>query len=192
MTSQWLPGLGAWVHPVSGGDAFPPAAWQILFITGMTVGYYRDTIRERFLTPNRKKLTWTLVILSVIMITVVTVQLSSFQFYNHESWDLYLWERHPLRFGRVLYFFLSASACYLLVQRASAKFKLIKTPFNALAVLGRNSLYAFLVHLGLAMVIGLVQIPPEQWFWMELIPVATVYLVYRMSLAQVGRKWIPN
>jgi len=63
---------------------------------------------------------WGLGIACALTILLVAVQTPTFQFYNHEAWDLFLWERHPLRLGRVLYFFLAVS-CVLSAYSSMAK-----------------------------------------------------------------------
>lgn len=192
---QWEPGLGRWVDPVSGGEAFPPLAWQGLFIPGLCVGYHSASIRSTLLTRYRRPLLWGLSLACVAMIVLVSVQTPTFQFYNHEAWDLALWERHPLRVGRVLYFFLSISAFYLLTQAWNywvGRRRLPEFPLRFLGTLGRNSLYAFLVHIGIAFVLGAFQISPERWLLLECVPVATVAAVYLLARYQVARRWIPN
>jgi hypothetical protein len=192
---QFEPGAGRWVHPISGGDAFPVFAWQALFIPGMAIGYHNSLIRSTLLAHHRAKLMWTLGIACAVTLLLVAVQTPTFQFYNHETWDLFLWERHPLRFGRVLYFLLAVSTFYLLIQawqNNSRRLHIPTFPLKVLETLGRNSLYAFLVHIAFAFGLGLLQIPPERWFALEVLPVVTVIGVYLMARYQVARRWIPN
>jgi hypothetical protein len=189
---QWDPGLGSWVSPLSGGDAFPPLAWQGLFIPGLILGYHHALVRTIFLARYRRTLMWGLGLACAATMILVSVQTPSFQFYNHEAWDLFLWERHPLRFGRVLYFLVSVSAFYLMAQAWWYRSRLPRFPLNALALLGRNSLYSFLVHLVFAFAAGALVFPPERWPLMEIVPVVSIAGVYLMARYQVGRRWIPN
>src|SRR5207253_2460593 len=110
---QWEPGLGSWAHELSGGEAFPPLAWQVLFVGGLCVGYHQGLIRSTVLERYRTGLRWGLGIALAVLAFGVVIQSVGFQFYDHAAWDAYLWERHPLRMGRVLYFLLSVSAFYL-------------------------------------------------------------------------------
>jgi hypothetical protein len=193
--TQFEPGAGRWVAPISGGEAFPPLAWQFLFVPGLVIGYHSALIRSTILGPHRRRIMWALAAACVAMVVLVSVQTANFQFYNHEAWDLFLWERHPLRFGRVLYFFLAIATFYLLAQAwlsAAHRLKLPRFPLDLLATLGRNSLYAFLVHLAFAFGFGLLQIPPERWLLLEAVPVASVFGIYVMARYQVARRWIPN
>lgn len=193
--TQFEPGAGRWVDPISGGEAFPPLAWQILFVPGIVIGYHSALIRSTILNRHRKWMTWALAAVCAAVAAFVWVQTPTFQFYNHEAWDLFLWERHPLRFGRVLYFFLAISTFYLLAQgwlAAARRIKLPRFPLDVLSTLGRNSLYAFLVHLGFAFAFGLLDIPPDRWLLLEALPVAAVAGVYLMARYQIGRRWIPN
>lgn len=193
--TQFDPGAGRWVHPLSGGEAFPLLAWQALFIPGMVVGYHHALIRFTILDPHRRRIMWGLAAACGVVLVLVAVQTPTFQFYNHEAWDLFLWERHPLRFGRVLYFFLAISTCYLLVQAwigSIHRLKLPRFPLRLLDTLGRNSLYAFLVHLAFAFGFGLLQVSPDRWLLLEIVPLASVLGVYLMARHQVARRWIPN
>jgi len=166
-----------------------------LFVPGLMIGYHSALIRSTILQAHRRKLMWALAAACVTMIVLVSVQTSTFQFYNHEAWDLFLWERHPLRFGRVLYFFVSISAFYLLAQAVitvSHRARFPRFPLHVLETLGRNSLYAFLVHLFFAFGFGLLQIPPERWLLLEAVPIGSVLAVYFMARYQVARRFIPN
>jgi hypothetical protein len=189
---QWQPGLGSWAHELSGGEAFPVPAWQVLFVSGLCVGYHQALIRSMALDRYRPWLRWGLGIALTIVAFGVVIQSVGFQFYDHNAWDAFLWERHPLRLGRVLYFLLSVSAFYLLAQAWWTRKWLPRFPLQFLATLGRNSLYAFLVHLGIALWVTQYQIPLDQWIAVEAVPIATVAAVYLMARYQVARRWIPN
>lgn len=192
INTQYYPGAGRWADERSGSDAFPVLAWQILFIPGMVIGYHRAALRECAALRNRRRLGWSLAAALLAVVVIVSVQTPRFQFYNHEAWDLFLWERHPLRFGRVLYFLLSVSGAYLIVQAWLRTPRLPQFPMRVLETLGRNSLYAFLVHLFLALFVGALSIPSSSVVLPELLAIASLALVYAMSHYQVGRKWIPN
>ena len=192
LNCQYHPGAGRWADAVSGGEAFPVLAWQVLFIPGMAIGYNYSTLRDRVVSPHRGRLMWGLACATAAIALVVCVQTTSFQFYDHAAWDLFLWERHPLRFGRVLYFLLSVGAAYFVVQAWLRSRRLPQAPLAVLETLGRNSLYAFIVHLMLALCLGAVVVPPDRWLLSELMAVGAVGMVYVLSRYQVGRKWIPN
>ncbi len=190
--TQWEPGLGHWVLSSSGGDAFPPLSWQGLFIPGLCIGWYHHTIHAKILEPHRKAVTLAMGLVCIVILIIAAVQTATFQFYNHELWDLYLWERHPLRFGRLIYFMVSVSLFYLLAQWWLSKPKLPRFLFNVLATLGRNSLYAFIVHVILAFSISKWQPSPDRWILLESVPIGMILIVYLMAKYKVGRKWIPN
>lgn len=189
--TQFNPAFLTWGDPNLGGVAFPPVMWQVLFIAGMCIGYHSNLIRTTFLDKNRNAITWILGGLVLLMMVITLYHTPHFAFYSHSKWDLFLWQREPLRFGRVLYFMLSVSFFYLLIQRLQ-KLSFTKRVMNALSMLGRNSLYSFIVHLGIAFVVGALMMIATDRVSLELSPVFTVALVYFMAKYQFGRKFIPN
>lgn len=192
LVTQYRPGLGAWVHPSCGGDAFPVPAWQFVFFGGLYLGYHSSAIRDRLLAPRRRQ--WMLGLSALCLVTAIVVwaQTDTFGFYNHAAWDAFLWERHPLRLGRLVYFLVAAGAFYLLVQRGLSSSRALILPAGILATLGRNSLYAFLVHLGVVFTVRALPVPAGNALLLELTQIAAVFLVYLMARHQVGRQWIPN
>lgn len=192
LATQYQPGLGAWVHPSCGGDAFPVPAWQFVFFGGLVVGYHSGAIRARLLSPFRRQ--WLIGLSAVCALTAIVVwaQTDTFGLYDHSAWDAFLWERHPLRLGRLIYFAVAIGAFYLWAQRISASGRLLAAPLRALALLGKNSLYAFLAHLLVAFVLRALPIPADRWWAIELSSISGVVVVYLMARYQVARRWIPN
>jgi hypothetical protein len=190
--TQYQPGLGAMVHESSGGDAFPIPAWQGLFVPGLAVGYHHAVLRSGFLNRWRTLLTWTLGVTVAAAALIVGLQTESFQLYDHAAYDLLLWERHPLRLGRIAYFLVSVGAFYLLAQAWQRRRDLPQFPLRMLAVLGRNSLYAFIVHIAIAFWFASLRIPQENWLMLELLPVLAIALTYLLARYQVARRFIPN
>lgn len=190
--TQYEPGLGHWVHPSCGGDAFPVPAWQFVFLGGLCLGYQSHVIRDRLLSPRRRAWMLGLTALCAVTAVVVWVQTDTFGLYDHVAWDAFLWERHLLRLGRLAYFLVAVGAFYLLAQRALAWGRVFSWPSSILATLGQNSLYAFLVHLVVAFVARALPLTPCNWAAAELVPIAAVAAVYAMARYRVGRPWIPN
>ncbi len=190
--TQYQPHAGRLAHEISGGEAFPVLSWQFLFFVGLCVGYHQATLRNLLLVRYRAALRWALTAACVVVAVVVWVQTPNFAFYDHVRWDAYLWERHPLRFGRVLYFFLAISAAYLLVQHLLQSSVLASRVGGMLALLGRNSLYVFLVHLVPAAVVSMAALSSRHWMLVEAVTLGSWALVYLLAKHQVGRRFIPN
>jgi hypothetical protein len=188
---QYHPDAGNWLHE-SSANAFPPLFWQGLFVPGMCLGYHYHHIRDHLIAPRRKALLIGLTALTACIAIVVWVQTPSFAFYDHLRWDGVIWERHPLRLGRVAYFLVAISALYLLIQQAASRVRALRPPMEALALLGRNSLYAFLVHIVIAVPLAGLALQPSQWIIAEAVTAMTVAAVYLLARYQVGRPWVPN
>ncbi|MCX6358207.1 MAG: OpgC domain-containing protein [Armatimonadetes bacterium] len=187
--TQYQPGAFSIVHESSGGDAFPVAAWQFLFVLGMSGGYHVRWLRSTFVGPRRTAWRWGLGLACAALVIVVNVQTSGFEFYDHLRWDATLWERHPLRAGRVGYFLISIGAIYLTAQ-AAMRYSFLVRPLRAMALMGRNSLYCFLTHIVLAFpLVALLGVAPRLY---EFMPPIAVVIVYHLAKRQVGRPWIPN
>lgn len=187
--TQYQPGVLSLVHESSGGDAFPVVAWQFLFVLGMCGGYHVRWMRNRFVAPHRTAWRWGLGLACAALIIAVNVQTPAFQFYDHVRWDATLWERHPLRAGRVGYFLISIGAIYLAAQ-AATRYRFLLRPLRAMALMGRNSLYCFLTHIVLAFpFVALMGVAPRLY---EVAPPIAVAVVYQLAKRQVGRPWIPN
>ncbi len=189
--TQYDPGVGQWAAD-SVGNAFPPLAWQGLFVPGLCIGYHQATIRDRIIARNRKPLLLALSLSLAAILAIVWVQTPGFAFYDHARWDSVLFERHPLRLGRVAYFFAAIAALYLLVQFAHARIRPARPPLDALALLGRNSLYAFLVHIAISVPLTGTGLVEGNVVVAEAVTLLVVVSVYLMARYQVARRWIPN
>jgi hypothetical protein len=174
------------------GDAFPPLAWQGLFFPGMCIGYHYAFLRDRLVAPRRKLLLYCLAGLSAAVATAVWVQTPSFEFYDHARWDLTLWNRHPLRLGRVAYFMVSIAALYLLAQTALRRGRTLGSALQPLALLGRNSLYSFVTHIAIAVPLTGVVAVTRPGTLSEVTTALSVVVVYLLAKHQVGRPFIPN
>ncbi len=188
---QFRPDAFSFVH-ASCGDAFPPLAWQGLFFPGMAIGYHYSWVRDRLVAPYRRLWLYGLGALTLVTAVVVWVQTPSFEFYDHAQWDLALWNRHPLRLGRVAYFLVSIGALYLVVQAFLARATLLRRPFESLALLGRNSLYSFITHIMIALPVTHYAAGTRPGVAAEAVTALAVAAVYFMARYQVGRPLIPN
>ncbi len=188
---QYRPGTGAWVHE-SCGNAFPPLQWQGLFVPGLCIGYHYTLIRDHLIAPRRKVLMAGLAGLTVCIAVASWVQTPTFEFYDHARWDAILWHRHPLRLGRVAYFLISIAAMYLVIQLALARFRAARPALDGLALLGRNSLYAFVMHIAIAIPLTNLAIERAHWMIAEVVTALVVVTIYVLARHQVGRPWVPN
>lgn len=48
LLAQFVPALGAWPWPVANNDVFHAAPWQAAFVTGIVLGYHRAAVGRRF------------------------------------------------------------------------------------------------------------------------------------------------
>ncbi len=189
--TQWHPAFGTWNNPLTGRQAFPAVTWQALFIPGMVIGSNREALHRWVNGPKRRMIIWGIGLLAMLTALVILIPNPLFTVSDHIRWDLFVFQRHPLRFGRVIYFYIEIAAFYFAAQ-AWIKGRLPRLPIQFLSTLGRNSLYSFLIHLIIAMLLVAIFVPYQTGFMVNLIPILALWVIYWMADHQIGRRIIPN
>ncbi|MCL5283473.1 MAG: OpgC domain-containing protein [Armatimonadetes bacterium] len=189
--TQWHPAFGTWNDPLTGRQAFPAVTWQALFIPGMVIGSNRVALHRWVNGPKRRIILWGVGLLAGLTALVILVPTPLFTINDHMRWDLFIFQRHPLRFGRIIYFYIEIAAFYFAAQ-AWINGRLPRLPVQFLSTLGRNSLYSFLIHLVIAMVLAALFASYQTGLMGDIITIIALWIIYWMAEHQIGRRIIPN
>lgn len=145
---QYYPQQASIPWYVQGGDAFPLAAWQVLFVTGLVLGYHRSALADRLRWLPRHLYLVTLAVLFAVLISmslgegiwpVIVAQGEDFTSMVYGAF-----EKSSVGPGRIVAFAIVFQFAYLVVtmfwQPVRAAVGSILLP------LGQNALYAYTVH----------------------------------------------
>lgn len=121
--------------PLASETAFPLLAWQALFFLGLVVGWHQDRVRSR-LTGR-----------TGVAVVVLAVALEvGFVLLRTSDLRVAVFGRQALDPGRLLNVLVAVLVLYVVLGRLGPATAAVRF---ALEALGRNSLYVFLVHLPL-------------------------------------------
>jgi hypothetical protein len=179
-------------HETVRPQIFSLASWQLVFFSGMFLGYYRPELTERIWRPNRRWLIRTTIVLFTSMFLWVQLHRSIFAKF-HPGPDLPKWfyakEVHgPFLF---LYFLTFLVLAYLLIQFLQNR-NLLRKPIEWLSTIGRYSLYCFLLHLIFALTAQALQVDVKKGIMMEAVAVLSVAAIFLMAKYRVLGRIIPN
>ena len=149
---SWLAWLGYQVFPeqsglpwsISNNNLFQLAPWQVLFFTGMVVGYHRD--RVRWALPSSAQ--WLLLLLASLGMLGLLLVFSSDQAFALDVQER-LFSKSDVRVGRLLASTIVFSFAFLLTTRLWVP---IQRGLGWLLLpLGQHALYAYTAHVVLAL-----------------------------------------
>ena len=190
---QIRPDLLNLVEPRSGSVAFYWAAWQLLFVLGLVIGWHRD--KFRVLLRGRGRLLSLVVSLPILTCGLIFAQLDAHKLLERSRLplpQLYSgFDKPTLGILQLIYFLSSLVPGYLFLRWLYYSHFGEKI-LGLFAMLGRLSLYCFLVHLGYTLLIRAFVTEtwtPVQQEWVTLFGLA---LVAFMAKFQILRRWIPN
>ena len=167
--SQVSPGLTTMPWPILGNYLFELSAWQVLFFSGLVVGYRRDRLPALGGWATRLALLATglgtvLLIAAYFIIDPPTdLMLPPFAigspiYHEVRLWlQYYVFSRVDLRLGRILASAVTFSFLFLFVTHAWSTVKRIVGWL--LLPLGQHALYAYTAHIAIVAVIAVVITP---------------------------------
>ena len=127
--------------------SFPILAWQLLFVNGLVMGYYRENIKEFFGRWAKWKLYVPLIIsfVALLALGVTWIYARAFDSNADLTWFLgEMFEKLSLRPGRVLAFLIFFQVFFLaLTYFWEPLRKALGWLFNPI---GQNSLYVYILH----------------------------------------------
>ncbi len=154
---QWYPSQATVPWMATNVNYFPVSAWQVIFVNGLVIGYYRDAV-SRVLA--RVPIHLVLAVFGLGMAFLILVQrghntgrLAGWPIVGHLAgeWYLLLFDKPNLALGRLVAFVILAGFSYSLV---TAYWVPIRRALGWLLLpLGTNSLRAYGVHLIMIVVV---------------------------------------
>jgi hypothetical protein len=191
--AQWSPSLLRIVDLRFSEEAFRLAAWQLLFVTGLCLGYHRRKIaNEVWPAWKRWILPFCLCCYGSVFLLEAADKLHLF------GWDPIspaieaAWFSRPsLRIGRLLAFASANLLAYLLIRRLRAR-GLLARSLQWLITLGTHSLYCFLAHFILLLALLSLQFNKLSPGLRDVAIVLVVITIYSMAKHRILRSVIPN
>ncbi len=175
-----------------GDEAFRLPAWQVLFIFGLSLGFYRRKIVAVW--PAWKNWIIPLCLCCYCAVFVIeTIHRLSLFGWNPVSpaIEAAYFGRSSLRPIRLLAFASANLLTYLLLRRVCKR----ETPLRCLlwlSTLGRNSLYCFIAHFGLLLMFYMLGIAGWSPIWHDFAIVLILITIYNMAKHHILSQIIPN
>ncbi len=162
---QFFPDSLIWPWPIADNNLFAVAAWQALFIAGLTLGYHQSRLPTLGSRATRTGLIVTGVAMAGLVLLFAFMALVAGQARNPGSalaslqsarlWlEEYAFSKVDLRPGRLIAAVIVFSFLFLLVSRYW--FAIRRAAGWVLIPLGQHALYAFTAHIVLAGLAGLI------------------------------------
>lgn len=181
--------------------AFPLLAWQVLFVHGVVVGYYRREVLEFFTSAMGRVLVAMCVVLSILFILFSLnhpldkmpdwAKLSVIPPEVFEGWYQNFFLKYNLGPGRLLNNFVLLITIYALLTVA---WKPIDRALGWLFIpLGQESMYVFFMHIYLILLIENTAVPQINNVWMNTaVHLSMLLLCWAMVKSRFLFRWIPH
>lgn len=188
--TQHDPGWLRFTDPACGPESFVLPAWQLTFVIGLTAGFHKQ--RWAALYARAPRTLW-LVLIAIVapMMAWALLQKPALARFGLVLPPELAWLASKDQWGPLRAVYTCAFLClaYLLLARL---FDAGKTRgFGWLALMGRKSLYCFLVHLPMALLAAALLLPRQPLWQQDLAMLATVGAVYLMARYDVLGRYIP-
>ncbi|CNH43361.1 Predicted membrane protein [Yersinia aldovae] len=183
--------------------AFPFLAWQLIYVLGMTIGWYKE---ELLSLARTKAGFWSLCI--IVSFTLIMMFIAQ----NHNNpfmpYDVMLHVINAPRFNwfyenfaaknalgplRVMNDFSLLITCYLILSYLWVPINKIFGWF--LITLGQHSLYVFIVHIYVVLLVNQIVdfgLWHRAWLLNTLVHLCALLMLWLLAKYNVGRKFIPN
>lgn len=181
--------------------AFPTIAWQLIYVHGIVVGYYKKELQQFFFTiTGRRILRFAIVLSGGFCLFTLNhpmedfVSWSKLSFIPPETFD-YLYnndfQKYKLGPGRVINLAVLLLTMYVILTR-------YWQPINRwfgwfLIPLGQASLYVFIIHVFLLLLVSNTPLPEYHDFWVNsaihMVVLATIWVMVKTEFLF---RWIPR
>lgn len=183
--------------------AFPFLAWQLIYILGMTIGWYKDELLSLARTQAGFWCLSIIVLFTLVMMFIAQNHTNPFMpswamlhviNTKHFNWIYHnLAEKNALGPLRVINDFFLLTTCYLVLTY-------FWVPINKLfgwflITLGQHSLYVFIVHVYVVLLVNQIVefgLWHQAWLLNTLIHISALLMLWLLAKYNIGRRFIPN
>ncbi len=201
--AQRDPGVLPLVHPASGEIIFSVAAWQLVFMLGLAVGYHRDGWVSELWRRRRGWLFPLCALSTGALFVLAQLQRSSFARLGlslRPEWS-WLFAKVTWGPGRAAYGVGFLFLAYLGLRRVVRPDALAPSAprrfaegavIRPLEMFGRKSLYCFVMHLLFALTASAFSLESYPGWMQETLAVASVVALYAAARRDVLARWVPR
>jgi hypothetical protein len=185
------PGWWRFTDPACGPEAFILPAWQLPFVIGLALGFHTGSL-TKFYRINRAWLVPTMVVVAASVFVLAQLQRKvAVRFGAHLPESLeWVFGKEAWGPGRALYTLSLLGLGYLCIDWAVRRGRV--DAVRPLEVLGRKSLYCFLVHLPIALLASALNLQGYAAIVQDLAVLSALAVVYHMARYEVLGRIIPN
>ncbi len=192
-TSQVYPYWSRYTHPASWPELGAVAAWQFAFVLGVVLGYEQARLKA-WLGARSTTLTWCAaggvgVIFIVAQLQRTVLQRFGLALPPHWAWLVSKTELGPLALLYMLGLLFLAYRGLTWLKRHAARHL---TLFAPLETLGRRSLYAFLIHLPLALAASAAGLNGRAGWVQDACALAALVVVYACTRTHWLGRYLPS
>lgn len=192
-TSQVSPHWSRYTHPTSWPELGSLAAWQFAFVLGVILGYEQKGLKA-WIAPRAASLSSSVAAFVAVVFVVAQLQRTVLQRFGWRLPPEWEWIVSKSALGPValLYMlgllFLGYQGLGWLERRDEWNLK----AFTPLETLGRRSLYAFLVHLPLALVASAAGLNARASWIQDVCAALAVLIVYACARYHLLGRYLPS
>jgi hypothetical protein len=193
--AQKYPEWGRLADPVSGKRVFNLEAWQLVYVVGLVVGFYRDRITNELWPRHRGWFMPVCIAIFAFIFVFAQLQRPTFAWLGCSvpAAAPFFWGKLTAAPGQTVYFFVTLVVGYFFVNKMlESGHSHIRKALIQLEGIGRFSLYCFLIHIAIA--VGASAVESQSWpLWtQEILTLLAVCAVCMMVKYQVLARYIPN
>jgi hypothetical protein len=191
--AQWRPELIPFADPVCGTPIFSVAAWQLVFFSGVLIGYHRDFIARELWPKHGRTIAITTGVVTLAIFMAAQLQRGVFArfgvtFPPSSAWLFAKPTSGPVRTAYDGGMFMLAYLALARTER-STRGRAVR---EGVEMLGRKSLYCFVVHLAFALPASAFTIQARSSWLQDAATALAILGLYALARRDVGARFLPR
>jgi hypothetical protein len=180
--------------PACGPEAFVLPCWQLAFVVGVVTGHHAGRLAEIWKRHGTRLLPAVGIVVSALFV-LAELQRTAFARLGGKLPERLEWlfVKQTWAPGRAIYDLGLMLLAYLALRRlAATRRPALEAATSRLELLGRNSLYCFLVHLPFALLASALRMDARAPWLQELAVAGALVAVYTMARHGLLRRYVPT